>query len=72
MGKCEECGSDNGSGTYCTSSDCGCGALKYWSCKDCGCTTPYYHATRKAKEILEILLGDSPTRLDKVKEVTEK
>ena len=56
MGKCEKCGADNGFGTYCDSEECGCGALKHWSCKDCGHVTHYFHATKKGKEVLRVLL----------------
>lgn len=58
MSKCEKCGSDNGSGIYCDSEECGCGALKYWSCKDCVHTTHYFHATKRGKEVLRILLTE--------------
>ena len=67
MGNCENCDSDNGVGTYCTLSltnECGCGELTEWRCRDCGHTTPYYHATRKAKEVLGILLANNSTPID--------
>jgi len=58
MGKCEKCGSDNGSGIYCTNEECGCGELKYWICKDCGHVTSYFHITKKGKEVLRVLLKE--------------
>ena len=59
MGKCEECGSDNGSGIYCKDPECGCGGeLKYWSCKACGHMTSYFHITAKGREVLRILLSE--------------
>ena len=58
-GLCENCGSNEGYGIYCTDPKCGCGGeLKYWHCKDCRHVTSFFHITGKGREVLRTLLGE--------------